>query len=380
MARVLYLITEDWAFLSHRLTAAQAVRDAGHEVVVATNVQEHGQTILEQGFRLVPIRPLRAGNGPVGELAKLIQITALFRRLKPDIVHNFTIKPILFGSVAGWLAGVPHVINSFTGMGYLFISTSWKSRLLRGFVGVVLRYFHRRRNFHLTVQNPDDEATLRQYGIAHGRPILTIAGAGVDADHYRPLPEPEGQPIAALVGRMLWDKGTGELVGAAERLRERGCPLRIVLVGLPDPANPASIPEDTLRRWDEAGLVSWWGHARDVRTVWAQAHIAVLPSYREGLPKSMLEAAACGRPLVVTDVPGCREVVEPGNNGLLVTVRDVETLADALQYLASDPKARRQMGANARALIERKFTKERIADRVLEIYHALLQGRDPDPA
>jgi glycosyltransferase involved in cell wall biosynthesis len=378
--KLLYLVTEDWYFCSHRLPIARAARDSGAEVVVATRVGEHAAAIEAEGFRLVPLAWRRGGASPLGELAALWQVYRLYRRERPDLAHHVAMKPTLHGGVAAALVGLPVVVNALTGLGYLFIGGGWKARLLGPIARGVLRFVLSRPNAHLVMQNPDDLELLRRRGLLRHDRVVLIRGSGVDTEQFRPMPEPSGVPVAVLVGRMLTDKGVHELVGAARLLRERGVPLEVRLVGPPDPHNPASIPPATLQGWHDQGLVHWLGPQADMAAVWREAHIAVLPSYREGLPKALLEAAACGRPLVATDVPGCREVVHDGETGLVVPVRDAVALADALQRLAGDTTLRQRLGANARLLAEQAFAEPTVVRETLRLYARLLGRRWPSGA
>ncbi|MBF0285112.1 MAG: glycosyltransferase family 4 protein [Magnetococcales bacterium] len=377
---LLFLITEDYYFCSHRLPIARAAREAGFRVVVAAREQRHGETIRQEGFDFHPLRALQRGfASPGGEAAALRELIGLYRRVRPDLVHHVAMKPVLYGSLAASLTGVPRVVNALAGMGYLFTASTLKARLLRPPVRLAFRLLLGRPGRRVIVQNPDD---LRLFVDNVGLPperMALIRGSGVDAARFTPSPEPpteatpDGPRITALfVGRMLWDKGVGEIVEAARRLRERRVPVRLRLAGTPDPINPQSIPEATLRQWHDEGLVEWIGHHDDVAPLWRQAHVALLPSYREGLPKSLLEAAACGRPLLSTDTTGCREIARHDKTGLLVPVGDGLALADALERLAKDGELRRRLGANARHAVERAFAQEIVVNQTLELYRELL--------
>jgi glycosyltransferase involved in cell wall biosynthesis len=378
--KLLYLVTEDWYFCSHRLPIARAARDAGAEVVVATRIGEHAARIAAEGFRLAPLAWRRGGANPAGELVSLIDVIRLYRRERPDLVHHVAMKPTLHGGVAAGLTGVPTVVHALTGLGYLFVGGGWQARTLGPVARGLLRCVLNRPNAHLIMQNPDDLELLRRRGLLRHDQVVLIRGSGVDTARFRPMPEPAGVPAAVLVGRMLSDKGVHELVGAARLLRHRGVPLEVRLVGPPDPHNPSSIPAATLRAWHAEGIVRWLGPQGDAAAVWRDAHIAVLPSYREGLPKALLEAAACGRPLVATEVPGCREVVRDGETGLSVPVRDAVALADALERLAGDPALRRRLGANARRLVEAAFAEPTVVRETLRLYARLLGRRWPSGA
>jgi glycosyltransferase involved in cell wall biosynthesis len=368
---LLYLVTEDWYFWSHRLSIARAARAAGWKVLVATRVGSHGDMIEQEGFRLIPIKMRRRSLAPWREIATVAELIGIYRRERPDLVHHVAMKPVLYGSLAAAIAGVPAVVNALAGMGYVFTSSAVKARLLRPLVRAGFRWLLDRANARLILQNPDDVAAMSAGTVAPKR-IVLIRGSGVDTTAFAPAPEPGGTPVAVMVSRMLWDKGVGELVEAARLLKERKASVDVVLVGPPDPENPASISEGQLRDWEASGDVAWWGERSDIAQIWAKSHIAVLPSHREGLPKSLLEAAACGRPLVATDVSGCREVVRPGETGILVPPRDPGSLADALERLATDPDLRRRMGSAARELVERELSQEVVVEQTMALYRELL--------
>ena len=367
--KILYLVSEDWYFCSHRLPIARAARDAGAEVLVATRVRDHGHLIETEGFRVIPIELSRSGRNPFNDLATLIGLVRLYRRERPDITHHVALKPALYGSVAAWLTGTPIMVNAFAGMGFVFISEGLFARAVRPVVHAAFRFLLNRPASQVIVQNPDDFALFAEtVGVAPSR-ITIIRGSGVDIEHYRPAREPDGAPVAVCVSRMLWDKGIGELVEAARLLRDRGTTLRIRLVG-PRDDNPAAIPAETLAAWSREGIVEVAGASDDIAGEYARAHIAVLPSYREGLPKSLLEAAAAGLPIVATDVPGCREVCRHDETGLLVPLKSSEPLADALQTLAEDASLRARYGEAARALTETAFAEPVIVSQTMKLYES----------
>lgn len=365
---LLYLVTEDWYFLSHRLPMARAARDAGFRVAVATRVGDAADAIAAEGFEVIPLKLRRRGAGMRAELSAIAELVGLYRRLRPAVVHHIALKPAVYGSLAAHLARVPAVINSVAGLGYAFIGRELKARVLKAAMLTAFRALFRGRNRWLVVQNQDDYRVFVDSGMTSPARTIIIRGSGVDTEAFAPMAEPDGSLRAALVARMLWDKGVGEAVAAARLLREWQVPLKLVLVGAPDPANPKSISEDDIRRWHDDGLVEWWGHRQDVAAVWRDCAIAVLPSYREGLPKALLEAAACGRPMVATDVPGCRELVRDDANGLLVPARDGAPLAHALRRLAEDAGLRRRLGAQARRDIEAHFSATAIAEQTANLY------------
>ncbi len=371
---LLYLVTEDWYFWSHRLPIARAAQAAGWEVMVATRVTKHGERIRREGFRLVPIGLRRRSLAPWREAAAIAELARLYRRERPDLVHHVGMKPVLYGSFAAVLTGVPTVVNALAGMGYVFSSTRLKARMVRPFVKLAFRWLLDRKNSRVILQNPDDVAAMSEATVAAER-VALIRGSGVDIEAFAATAEPEGTPVAVMVSRMLWDKGVGELVQAARLLRKREADLKVVLVGPPDPENPASIPERQLRDWDSSGDVAWWGERSDIAKIWADSHIAVLPSYYgEGVPKALLEAGASGRPMLATDMPGCREIVVDGVTGILAPPRDVAALADGLEALSRDKSLRQRMGAAARELVEREFSEALVIERTMALYRSLLAG------
>ena len=362
--KLLFLVTEDWYFVSHRLPLAIAAQAAGYEVVVATRAGRQADVIRDAGIRLIPFAMSRRGGNPFAEVMALWR---LYRLEKPDLVHHVALKPVMFGALAAWLARVPAQVNAVAGLGWLFTSSKSVVRLVRPFLRWMLAYLLNRPHSLTIVQNPEDSSLLERSGLSAKR-LRLIRGAGVDVQIFFPVvPAPEPVCIV-LVSRMLWDKGVGEFVEAARRLTEEGVNARFVLVGDPDPANPASVPESALRSWHGQHGVEWLGRRDDIPAVLQAAHIACLPSYREGLPKSLLEAAACGLPIVTTDTPGCREVVRDGVNGLLVPVHDAAALAAALGKLIGDAALRRRMGEQSRLRAETEFGLEAVIAQTLEVY------------
>ncbi|MDX6769396.1 MAG: glycosyltransferase family 4 protein [Elusimicrobiota bacterium] len=371
--RLLFLVTEDWYFCSHRLPVARAARDAGWRVSVACRVDRHGAAITREGFHLVPLSLSRRSLNPLREAAALREIAAVYRRERPDVVHHVALKPVLYGSIAARLAGVRGVVNAFAGLGHAFSSRDPRRRLLRAFVSRLLRVALRGSRSKVIVQNRDDADTLVRGRIMGREDIVLIRGSGVDLERFRPAPEPAGDGLVVLPSRMIWEKGVGEFVQAARRLRREGSKSRFALVGEPDADNPAAVPAEKLREWKTEGAVEVWGRRDDMPAVLAQSWVVCLPSfYGEGVPKSLIEAAAAGRPIVTTDMPGCREVVLDGETGLLVAPRDADALARALKTLLRDPDMRLRMGAGGRRLAEREFDEARVARETLAVYRGLL--------
>ncbi|HYD64425.1 glycosyltransferase family 4 protein [Azospirillum sp.] len=376
--RLLYLVTEDWYFWSHRLPMARAARDAGFDVAVATRVDKHADRIAAEGFRVLPLTWRRRSVHPGEALSAVAEIASLYRRERPDVVHHVSLKPVVLGGLAAMAAGVPAVVNALTGLGSAFLGKGGlKSRIAGTVARTALRTILKRRNSLLVLQNTDDRDHLVRLGLVPPDRVWVIRGSGVDTGHFAVLPEPPPPVVAGYVGRLLEDKGVRPLVEAHQILRAQGLDVRLLLAGTPDPENPTSIQPAELERWKALPGVELAGHVTDVRTVWTRAHIAVLPSRREGLPKSLLEAASCGRAIVATDVPGCREVARAGENALLVPVDDAPALAEAIGTLARDAVLRHRFAAAGRRLVESDMAADAVGAKTVELYRTLLASARP---
>jgi glycosyltransferase involved in cell wall biosynthesis len=354
--KLFFLVTEDWYFVSHRLPLAMAAARAGYSVSVATRVQAHGARIAQGGVRVIPFKLGRRFANPFAELKVFWRLVRLYRREQPTIVYHIGMKPVVYGSLAARIAGVAGRVNAIAGLGFVFTSRRPKARLLRPVLKVMLRMLLAGERSRVIVQNRDDQRTVAGMMWRDAQNVVLIPGAGVDLKHFSTSDEQPGVPVVLFAGRMLWDKGVGEFVAAAERLRSRGIAARFVLVGAPDEGNPTAVPLSQIEAWHNSGMVEWWGQREDMPAVFAGCHLVCLPSaYGEGIPKVLIEAAACGRAIVTTDIPGCREIVRHGVNGLLVRPRDVEALANALEALIGDPERRRAMGAAGRKIAEAEY-------------------------
>lgn len=367
--RLLYVVSADWYFLSHRLPMARAAQAAGFEVHVATGVENGADRIAAEGFHLHPI-PFRRGRlSPLAALRTIGALRRLMRTLGPDVVHCISLQPSVYGGLAALRRHQP-AIYAMTGLGFTFTSQTAKARAIRPLVGALLRYLFNRDGACVLVQNGDDRLAMEGIGVDPQR-IVTIAGSGVDTNHLVPSPEPSGEITLGFAGRLLDDKGIRPLVAAHRLLRQRGYTTRLLIAGTPDPANPTSVTDTEVEAWTNEPGITCLGHVSDIATLWRRAHIAVLPSRREGLPKTLLEAAACGRPMVATDVPGCREVAIAGETGVLVPTDDPQALASAIARLVDDPALRARYGANARRLAEEKFATPLIGEQVKRLYQRM---------
>jgi glycosyltransferase involved in cell wall biosynthesis len=368
----MFLVTEDWYFVSHRLELAIAARQAGYDVVVATCVDRHGKRITDAGFTLRPVPFNRGGLNPLQELRTLLHLVRLYRREAPDIVHHVALKPVIYGSLVARMVGTRSVVNALGGLGYVFSSVGLRAKLLRWIIKPALKFALGGKNTRLIVQNSDDRERIVADGLANAGSIRLIRGAGVDPNAYRPVTVASEMPLVILPARLLREKGVGEFVEAARLLRAEGIKARFALVGKPDLANPASVSQPEIDAWVGEGAVEFWGWQEDMPGVFAQAQIVCLPTYYgEGLPKSLLEAAASGCAIVTTDIPGCREIVQHGVTGWLVPARDIRALANALQQAIEQPCLRERYGAAARALVAADFSMSRVAGETIAIYDEL---------
>lgn len=376
--RVLLVVNADWYFLSHRLSLARALRDAGATVLVATGAERGpASDITREGFEYHELALNRRSLAPWRELRTLAMLAGLYRRLQPDLVHHLTIKPVIYGSLAARLAGVTRVVNTIPGLGYMFTGQGGVGRLR---ASAALRLYQAAfvaTPGRVIFQNADDMRLLTSRGAVRKDLAVVIRGSGVDLDQFSPVDEPPGTPVVMLAARLLWDKGVGEFVEAARLLRERRVACRMVLVGAPDPSNPRQVPQTQVEDWARDGIVEWWGQREDMAAVLAQATLVALPSYREGLPRVLIEAAATARAIVGADAAGTRDVVRHGINGLLVPVRDARALAGAIGELLDNPARRQQMGAAGRRIAVDEFSTDTVNRQTLALYRELLGARWP---
>jgi glycosyltransferase involved in cell wall biosynthesis len=367
--RLLYVVNEDWAFLLNRLPMARAARKAGFEVHVATHVNNGAPAIEAEGFILHPI-PLQRGRiSPLAAIPAILAVRRVEQQVKPNIVHHSGLQCSVLGSIAALVSKVPQV-NAMTGLGYVFTSTSQRARLLRQILKWILPALLGRPGHVVLVQNPDDRAALLNLGIEEKRMVL-IPGSGVDTDALRHLPEPERPITYGFAGRLLTDKGIRALVAAHEIVRGEGLKTNLIIAGNPDPANPASVSFEEVKEWSSRPGISWLGHVEDIASLWRTCHFAILPSHREGLPGSLMEAAACGRALIATDAPGCREIVIHDRTGLLVPIEDPKALAAAIVKLATSPDLRARYAKAARELVVGRLSAKIIGDSIVRLYDEL---------
>jgi glycosyltransferase involved in cell wall biosynthesis len=374
--KLLYLVTEDWYFWTHRFPLAVAALAEGYEVVLATNVGKHCNLINEAGIRVIPLRNMRRSSMNIfRELAGFLEITKIFITERPRLVHLVALKPVIYGSIAAKISGKIGVINALGGLGHLFSSQKSGNAALKWTLLRVCRWIFNRKLTKLILQNDDDLRQVSGDGAVDLTKIALIRGAGVDLSMYKPSALPAGPPIVMLASRMLWDKGVGEFVSAAELLKAKGVSARFVLIGEPDTENPSSISRQQLTHWAQAGAIEWWGHRDDMPHTLPLASIVCLPSYYgEGVPKVLIEAMACARSIITTDMPGCRDLVHGRRNGILVKPQDPAALANAIETLITDPSQCLVMGLEGRKIAEVNYGLEDVIQQTVKIYTELLDA------
>lgn len=373
MSRTLmFVVNVDWFFLSHRLPIALEALRQGYQVHIATGLTDKLDELQRHGLVVHPLALDRSSAGLGNALRTMVELWRVLRAVRPGVVHLVTIKPVLLGGLVARLAGVPAVVAAVSGLGFVFMARGAKAAVRRWLVGGLYRVALGHRNLKVIFQNADDLRSLAKVAHLPAAKVAMIRGSGVDLARYAHVPLPGGVPVVLLAARLLADKGVLEFVQAARLLKQRGCNARFVLVGTVDSANPTSFTDVEVLAWVHDGVVEWWGHRADMPQVLAAAHLVVLPSYREGLPKVLIEAAACGRAVVTTDVPGCRDAIDPGVTGVLVPVRDAVALADAMDALVNDPVRCQVMGDAGRALAETAFDIRQVVAAHFCIYQELM--------
>ena len=366
---IVYFVTEDWYFCSHRLPLAIAAKNAGYAVYVVTRVSAHGAEIESAGLNLVPVTLSRRSKNPIVEAKFIWNLIRIYKNIRPDIVHHIALKPVVYGAIAARVAKVPLVVGAMAGLGFLFSSRTLIARTLRPAIRRLLGLLLNNDRTTVILQNPDDVKILCDTGTISRDRVRLIRGSGVDPAVYRREPELDGTPTVLLASRMLWDKGIAEFVEAAVRVKQVRANVKFVLAGDSDDENPASISVDQLREWHEQGSVEYWGRCSDMPGIFAKVHVVCLPTaYGEGVPKVLIEAASCGRPIVASDAPGCREIVVDGVNGTLIPVKNVDALVKAINELLDSPELRSRMGRAGRELVKAEFSVQKVVDETLAIY------------
>jgi glycosyltransferase involved in cell wall biosynthesis len=374
--RLLFICNDTRFFFSHRIDLAANLVNSGYEVHLAAFDNGKAVEICAHGIKLYDINIDRSGLNPLQDLLLFAQLLRAILRIRPDLVHAFTIKPILYGGLACCLLRFPAFVGTVSGLGYAFTGSGWTRRVLRRVILLLYGFILSHPRIRLVFQNPDDRALLVRHKPRVGAISILIRGSGVDLAVFHTTPPPPLPIIILLPARLLWDKGVKEFVATARQLRPEFPDVRFVLAGESPEHNRLRVPVETINGWVAEGVVEWWGYQEDMPAVYAASHIVCLPSYYgEGVPKCLLEAAACGRPIVTTNWPGCREVVQNRQGGLLVPPRSVTALATALRELICDPELRRTLGACSRRVAEQSFSIESVIELTKGVYDDLIGPR-----
>jgi len=376
--KILFLVNVDWFFLSHRLPIALAAKEAGYEVFVATADTGNREEIKGYGFTFIEVPFSRKGTNLFREAMMLPRIFSLYRRIKPDLVHHVTIKPVLFGSLVARFYKNIKVVNAITGLGFAF-SKDEKASSIKRLVSRAYKVGLQNPRQRTIFQNEEDKAVFVDNGFIKSEQTSLIRGSGVNIKDFKPVGKAEEPPVILLASRMIWDKGLQEFKAAAEIVKKERSDVRFVLAGKSDDGNPNAVPESTLNEWNRAGVVEWWGHCENMPEILQKSAVVTLPTfYPEGVPKILIEAAATGRPIVTTNRPGCRDIVRDGENGLLVPQKDSEKLAEAILTLLNDPDLMEKYGKAGRKIVEEEFSEKIVVEKTLGVYEDLL--REPQRA
>jgi glycosyltransferase involved in cell wall biosynthesis len=370
MAKILFLATEDWFFASHFLPLVKAARECSLDVVIASRVDRHRRVLEESGSRVITLPVSRGKLGPFALIGETSAIIRLLRQERPDIIHCIALRMVILGGIASRLAGANRAILAITGLGTLWLRDDFRSICARAMVRWIVRYLVA-RGAVAVLENHDDPGEFGfRSDVAN---VIVVPGAGVNEADFPHTPEPPSPPVKfAIVSRMLRTKGIAEAVDAARLLRAEGTAIELHLFGSPDRTNRDSFDEQELRTFAVEPNVFWHGSTADVAKVWRDHHVAMLLSYREGLPRALVEAAAAGRPIIATDVPGCREVVRDGIEGILVPARQISAVATAIQTLAGDGAMRRRMGNAAQERFQAGFTEHHVREKIKALYRRVM--------
>ncbi len=377
--KILLFANTAWYLYNFRRSLAERLQAEGFDVLLASPPDPYGSKLEALGFRWIPIPMRRRSINPVRELVVLWWLHRMMRREGIELVHSFTIKCVIYGSIAARWARIKSRVGSAAGMGFVFTQQTIQARVLRLIARAMMHIALGGPRVRLIVQNADDYKFFVDTGLMPEHALKLIPSSGVNAERFRPaevnarLREIGGRDgfRVLLPARLLWDKGVAEFVDAARLLRAANLPIHFLLAGAPDEGNPTAVPESKILEWQSEGLVEWLGHVDDMPELLRSVDAVALPSYREGLPKGLIEAAACALPLVTTDVPGCREVVTHEKDGLLIPVRDAHALARAIKRLYDDPKLAAQLGSNARKSCLARYDERRVIADTLAVYDAL---------
>lgn len=374
--KLIFFANTEWYLFNFRLALAKHLREQGMEVVMVSPSGPYGKKLESEGFRWIPVPMARRSLNPLREAWLLWRLIRVYQIEKPDIAHHFTIKCVVYGGIAARIVGVRGIVGAVAGMGYVFASQQALARILRPLVRMLMRVALGGRYCRLILQNSDDRDALVSSEIVDPSRVRLIPGSGVNTTRFTPVTlgkEAHRTRKVLLAARLLWEKGIAEYVATAKQLKRDGIEVEFLLAGEPDAGNPNSVQAEQVDEWREEQLITPLGHVDDMADLLREIDVMVLPSfYREGVPRSLIEAAAAGLPIITTDTPGCRDVVEDGVNGFLVPVRNSGALVDALRKVLDDPALAARMGAAGRTKALAKFDEQLVFDRTVDVYRELV--------
>ena len=371
--RILFVVSEDWYFYSHRLYLAKVAAASGFKVGLLSHFSNHKKLIEKEGIITFNWLLKRSSKNIIKEITAIKGVTSSIKTFKPDIIHAVAMKPVLYSSIASYFLGLKNRVYALAGLGHVFTSNKKYFIVLRFCMEFFLKFLLKTHKTILILQNPEDQEVVLNAGIINQSHIRLIRGAGVDMELFSFSPIPKGIPIIILPSRMLWAKGILDFINCAKIINKDKKIARFILIGAPDNQNPDSIPKEKLEEWSKSDLIEWWGHQSDMVKVYHKSTIICLPTtYGEGLPKALLESASCARPIVTYDRPGCREIVRDRYNGFLVKPKDINDLANKISQLLKNPNLCIQMGRNGRRMVKENFTQEIIAEQTIKVWEELL--------
>jgi glycosyltransferase involved in cell wall biosynthesis len=374
MSKILLVANTDWYLYNFRLSLIRQIKESGHIPVLISPSGPYAQKFVQAGFEHIPWQVGRQSIAPWHELSAVQHLKEIYRQQSPDLVHHHTHKAVLYGTMAAQRLGIP-VVNSIPGRGYVYSSTALKAKFLKPILEMMFqRYLQPCSKQVMIFENHDDQTYFTDKGFIPSEKAILIPSVGVDLARFDHDPAPEtNRPIAAFVGRMLWSKGVGIFAAAARLLREKRIPCRLILVGLPDSDHPENIPASAIEAWVSEGILEWWGWQDDINQVYQKINILAHPTqYGEGVPTTLIEAAASRRAIIASDWPGCREVITHGQTGLLIEPGDINDLADKITTLVRNPALRTELADHAYQLVHDHFGTQKVNQRTLEVYGRLL--------
>jgi glycosyltransferase involved in cell wall biosynthesis len=375
--KIVFFANTDWYLYNFILSLLNAFKEKGWEVVAISPKGNYSERLVAMGIRWISFDFSTKSMNPLKELSVLLRLVRLFKEERPSIIHNFTIKCVLYGSIAAKFTGGIPVVNAVTGLGYIFTDKGFKVSLVRPLIERFYKYAFTMNNIRVIFQNEDDRSFFVKSGLVDKDKTIVIRGSGVDCEWFKPVHNEGGakeRPVQVLfASRMIREKGVYELIEAARILKKEGVPVEFLFAGGRYPENPSSLTADDIENIKKEGVVQYLGHVDDMPQLISESDIVALPSsYREGTPRILIEAAAMEKPVVATDIPGCRGLVKNEVNGILVPVNNVNALVNAIRKLVENNELRVVMGRKGREIVKEEFDESIIVENTLNVYKELI--------